>query len=620
MHVQSKNRFRIVSFLTYFIFMIFCLTAVNAQQQGHPYPRTAIFQWTGAPAEWYARFDLCMTRIDDSNFIANVKARNSQTIWLVARDFSKAYEGWGDFEDEWYMKTSRGGLIDIYGQGSYYVDHSDLCPNVNGKNFHDEYVDFLKDLIESSGADGIATDGLRSRNHFSWKPLDDVDIDRNGVNDISEYGNEWFLGHLESGVNSFLDALRQAVGDKIIIINGWPNRDRGPNIINGYIEEHKAVQSRTAWNYEMGKYIMASEQTHQPHIFLCNTDPVYYGIDGQMKNDLGILHNRDLFPFVRYHLGRSMLLGHYFEYEDGDAHDPNVREHFWNKYYDEFDLNVGYPTSDIQQVNNNVDGAWVRFFDEGAVIVNITGSTITVTSNQLSNLSGYSGPYYRFQGSQDPAFNNGTQFDQVELYGDLGDEDSKHVLGDAIVLVSNPQIVVSDIIIDNVISGTSPGSEVASFSSGWQQSECGSGYEFYTLRCHNYLGSYGYAVTSPGSGSETAVYRPTIGVAGNYEVFEWHGHIGGSAEAFTEATNVPFTIVHANGSSIQTVDLSNDYGGWNSLGTYQFTTGTSNYVKLSNNANGPVMADAVKFVFKGTSGMSDTTPPSPPGGVEVDQN
>ena len=67
--------------------------------------------------------------------------------------------------------------------------------------------------------------------------------------------------------------------------------------------------------------------------------------------------------------------------------------------------------------------------------------------------------------------------------------------------------------------------------------------------------------------------------------------------------------------------MSRNYGTWNSLGTYQLATGsTTNYVRISNKANGPVMADAIKFVFKGVSGMSDTTPPSPPGGVELDPN
>ena len=51
-------------------------------QQGHPYPRTGIFQWGGAPAEWYAKFDLVDCYSYSSEFAQSIKAINPET-WIV---------------------------------------------------------------------------------------------------------------------------------------------------------------------------------------------------------------------------------------------------------------------------------------------------------------------------------------------------------------------------------------------------------------------------------------------------------------------------------------------------------------------------------------------------------
>jgi len=53
-----------------------------------PYPRTAIFQWGGAVAEWYARFDLVLTRRNSNGFIEQVKQINPHVLWLPMRDFN----------------------------------------------------------------------------------------------------------------------------------------------------------------------------------------------------------------------------------------------------------------------------------------------------------------------------------------------------------------------------------------------------------------------------------------------------------------------------------------------------------------------------------------------------
>jgi hypothetical protein len=144
------------------------------------------------------------------------------------------------------------------------------------------------------------------------------------------------------------------------------------------------------------------------------------------------------------------------------------------------------------------------------------------------------------------------------------------------------------------------------------EENCKSGRDFYAVRCSKWLNKFGYAYAAPGNG--VATFQPTIGVAGNYEVFEWHGRI----DNVPMATNSKYVIKHARGTVNTTVNQAQNHRRWNSLGTYYFHKGTDGHVQIrSENADGYVMADAVKFVFRSLSGNRDITPPEPPRDVTV---
>ena len=92
-----------------------------------------------------------------------------------------------------------------------------------------------------------------------------------------------------------------------------------------------------------------------------------------------------------------------------------------------------------------------------------------------------------------------------------------------------------------------------------------------------------------GDGSCTATWTPPLGEAGNYNVYAWwRSHPN-------RASNVKYTIYYDGGS--ETVEISQKVNGrkWNLLGTYDFVAGTSGYVVLSDDANGYVIADAIKW-------------------------
>jgi hypothetical protein len=109
---------------------------------------------------------------------------------------------------------------------------------------------------------------------------------------------------------------------------------------------------------------------------------------------------------MRYGLTTAALADAYFYFEQaGTAHQLDY-------HYDEFEAELGYPMGPPSAIRPSV---YVRYFDNGAVIVNGTGAPQTVTASDLQG-----GPYYRFQGGQVPAFNNGrvvTDADPILLVG-----------------------------------------------------------------------------------------------------------------------------------------------------------------------------------------------------------
>jgi hypothetical protein len=106
-----------------------------------------------------------------------------------------------------------------------------------------------------------------------------------------------------------------------------------------------------------------------------------------------------------------------------------------------------------------------------------------------------------------------------------------------------------------------------------------------------YNGDIHYAASDAGGPIlSTCTWTPDIPAAGNYKVYAWW------TEHSNRATDAPYTINYNGGSA--TVDVNQRINGsrWNYLGTYDFAAGTSGNVVLTNDANGYVMADGVRFL------------------------
>ncbi len=102
---------------------------------------------------------------------------------------------------------------------------------------------------------------------------------------------------------------------------------------------------------------------------------------------------------------------------------------------------------------------------------------------------------------------------------------------------------------------------------------------------------YDYRSTARGSGATTFTWKPVIPQDGSYEVFvKYPKDIEGVA------TNAPYKVETGTSSSNVAVNQSKRGGEWVSIGSFGFTAGNAAKISVSDNADGTVLADAVKLV------------------------
>jgi hypothetical protein len=586
--------------------------SVGAPVSQLSFPRLSAQVWGGGVPEYYAQFDLLWWSETNPARAQEIKALNPDIKIVVTRDINA---GAGmQLPEEWQVRTStehdqqvcvyidKGTTVIPFAN---YTDFASTLPEYGNKRFNEYIADYYASITDLTVFDGFATDGLWENNYNDSPCDEDIDLDGNGENDYTEHGANWVKSQLTQGATKVVQSLRAKLGpDKILMINSGTAHKWGIPETNGFLDERFGGH----WGFDWSKnyYDDWVANSAQPSMPLMQVATSLHSPIEPDRND---------FQLMRYGLGFALITGAYVEFLDY----KEAGEHYWVKYVDEFELDLGLPTGPAQETSS---GAWVRFYDNGMAIVNGSDdSAVTVTVGEVQALSGYNpgstGKYWRFRGGQDlavygvDAMNNGEPFD-ADRPITLSLRQTDPTISDGIVLLREPQTVVAPIYIDNWNSGTSP----ASFSPSerkdqdmpgfLQATECSDGSDYYTVRCATYADpntspadtmylSPPFA-TAPGGSDAKAVYRPNVGIAGNYEVFEWHGRLSQGQLA----SNVNYVINHAGGTTTITVDQTQNTGQWNSLGTYAFNEGDSGNVTISaQGANGTVMADAVKFVYQG---------------------
>ena len=119
-------------------------------------------------------------------------------------------------------------------------------------------------------------------------------------------------------------------------------------------------------------YAFYMEKMKEPHIsiIMCNAP---------FKDPWRPEESKNYYSFMRYTLGLCLLGDGYYMIEPYELY--RFAEHYYVLYYDEFDLDLGWPTQDMQKLPDS--NVWVRFFQKGVSIVNLNGTNITVWDSDL---------------------------------------------------------------------------------------------------------------------------------------------------------------------------------------------------------------------------------------------
>ena len=574
-----------------------CGDSVTGPRFDPTYPRTAVMHFgptADNPPEWYAKFDMVDQRSSNEAVPQNIHALNPNSAVFGTTDWN-----FGSFSapppDEWRTYDSSGTALNIYNATNLFtVNPTDFASPAAayGNQLYNEWLPgaMITEFIQDSSTcvdcfDGFATDGIwmRPRESEGGNCGGDIDLDYysnpGSGNDYCTQSEDWVRSQWQAGWNDKVIAqLNTLSGDRPLILNSgrfhlesegfdWSNH-------NGLILENIVGPDP---GFFLNTYSDWMSIAREPHL-------LHMQVEGNSKTD---------YQDMRYHLGLAMYGDGYFSYSEEDLH-------HYDSYYDEYDLNLGYPTGAMQQLlsTNGNEGVWVRFFDNGAVILNATDASQTVTDAQIQALTGYAGPYYSFTGGQDPSANNGQQFNSITLAG--GRDNSNRIRGDAILLTSQPTTMVTEIFVDNDDESTSPGSSPAEFSGIWTDSVDKSLLiNPWTQSWKGQRSSYArWAMSYSDDSNASVTFRPEINLAGNYEIFEWHGGLS-SGGACSQAS---LTI---NGQSQPSINQTINIGQWNSLGVFNLSSGTGNTVELDHPGGCTLIADAVVFVYQANAGDID---------------
>ena len=546
---------------------------VTAQNFNPPFPR--IGQITFYPIEFpeviWKNHDLIVIRYNYKETARRIKSFNPDVIVLATN--GELVKAPGDFPDEWYLRHADGQKHDLAKRGTrLLMDLTNHCPKVNyryGKQRFNEFLaQYLVEITDFRYFDGLFFDYWANA---IWKNPHLIDLNRDGkAEGKSAVNKAW-----EEGNKTLIANLRKLTNKPIVA------HEAGQEYLNG-----------------KGFEFWSNTNKNNPN----------NNLHRNRLKDLLRLRKNAVKPIINFAEGDEDHARFRAEFTSamlGDAyygHDEGTFAHRYTFIHDEYDANLGYPTSEPKELE---PGVWVRYFDTGVIISNISNAPKTFRASQLTG-----GPYYRFSGNQDPQINNGQKFTSInfEVY-------------DGIILFKEPTVLVTPIIIDNMATNlTSLRQKPAEYQGTWTQSKNPERVsQAYALGFR--WGDLGYyhAYSEGGKGENTATYRPNFGLVGEYEVFEWHGKLGSPPGSVKIATNAPYTIKHATGTVTGKIDQTKNLGRWNSLGMFRFNKGNTGYVKLTNSADGYVISDAIRFVYGGekSPGPVDRVAPLAPTGLKV---
>lgn len=118
-----------------------------------------------------------------------------------------------------------------------------------------------------------------------------------------------------------------------------------------------------------------------------------------------------------------------------------------------------------------------------------------------------------------------------------------------------------------------------------------------------------YLVIGQGSGSSYVEFIPSIKVAGDYDVYQWHPFLANAS------ASVPHVIRCNSGTFTVSANQQTNSGNWSFLGRFNFATGTGGSIRVTDGieeAGAVASVDGIKLVF-----AAPTIPPAAPTGLQA---
>ena len=395
LYIQSWSRKGLFLFLIS-LFLTVDYHPLSAVAATSDYVRTAnYFLLSGttlddkATRETLMKYDLLVLPIlaQDYNkdFLIEARKKNPDIIllayvptvsWNSVWDQHKIYQDFKKgIKSSWWLKDANGKQISIW-------------PGTQALDLTGDWGTYLANwtvdtLLTNNYWDGVFYDEVSAE--IDW--IADVDLDRDGKADSAAVANEAWT----QGLINLFSRTRGKIGtDKMIVMNGSSNTRLLP-YVNGRMYESFPTpwESGGNWNTLTNRYIEQESKVSYDPIFVINGN----------TNNTG---NSTDYQKMRFGLSTTLLSNGYFGFDFGDQNHGQA----W--YYDEYDIALGQPSEEAQQLSS---GVWERDFEQGKTLVNPTTSTQTIKLD---------GDYEKISGTQDQKTNDGRITSSVSLPSEDG--------------------------------------------------------------------------------------------------------------------------------------------------------------------------------------------------------
>lgn len=253
-------------------------------------------------------------------------------------------------DDRWWLRDTKGNYIDFW-PGSRMINLTASCPTAHNQKWQTYLPDFaLQNIIGTGLWDGIFFD--EAMESLWW--LNDGNIDLNGDHkkeSAAEIDRAW-----QDGTRAILKRFQEKKGKQVLqMTNGG---DMYYPYIDGNLFEGFPKTEDSNWDKTRAAYL-------NDITALGSKGLVVLHAEGHDEND---------FQTMRYGLATALLGNGYFAMSTGPS---GWHDKIW--WYNEFDLNFGWPVADAQRLSN---GVWQRSYEHGLVLVNPTGQEQGVALNR----------------------------------------------------------------------------------------------------------------------------------------------------------------------------------------------------------------------------------------------